>query len=103
METETFSFRCTTASGTKIKAEAYKQHLSPGGYIRVLVEDLIKEPEDTRLQMLDHHDILTQACFVLSKQILATEKYLRAYDFEDPDIALLEKTVKELIKKQDEK
>lgn len=93
---DTLSFRASDRTIQKIKDEVKKTGFPVATYLRAIVETHLKEPEEERFKMLEYHDILLQACIVLSDIIRKTETQLRSFDFEDPDIGLIEKFLAEM-------
>ncbi len=96
MKSETMSFRCSLAAAAKIKKEAKAAGESNGSYLTALVETTLKEPAETRLKMLDYHDEIINACNVLHGLIQSGETYLRTYDYDQPDIGMIEKFLAEM-------
>ena len=96
MELVNMSLRLSAKMKKQLQKESKESGRSLSEYTNGLLDQAMQHTVKERLVLLDQHDILLEAVRVLSRLIQSTEKYLRQYDFEDPDISIMEKLFREI-------
>jgi len=96
MEIDVMSIRLPAKMKKQLQQEAKDSGRTLSESVIGILDTAIGHTQEERLVMLDQHDILLDAVRVLSRLIQSTEKYLRQYDFEDPDASIMEKLFREI-------
>ena len=96
MEIDVMSIRMPAKMKKQLQKEAKESGRTLSEFVIGILDEEIGHTQKERLILLDKHDILLEAVRVLSRLIQSTEKYLREYDFEDPDMSIMEKLFREI-------